>query len=227
MPIKSYLTIFQLQLKRMKKAFGLVALLCLFVGTVFGQTFEGQVIYERLVKSKSGDLKETRRTEYLIKGNAVRLDHFEHMQAIVPLNTYIADKNGKLLAVAGGEKDRTATETQLEVIPASIWAATTLEKTGKTKKILGKDCYELVMQISSVKITAWVTEIDFDYNQLLAPLNSAYEGLLPVNSKGLPLEVRVESKGLEVYTLRAIRFTPKVVDAGLFRLPAGLVVQKY
>lgn len=211
----------------MKKAFGVVALLCLLVGTSFGQAFEGQVIYERLMKSKSGELRETRRTEYLIKGNAVRVDHFENMQATTPLNTYIADKNGKLLAVAGGEKDRTATETQLPAITASTWAAASIEKTGRTKKILGQDCYELIVQINAIKITAWVTAVDVDYNQLLAPLNSAYEGLLPLNSKGLPLELKVENNGLEAYSLRAIRFTPKAVDAGLFRLPAGLVVQKY
>ncbi len=211
----------------MKKALGLVALICLMVGTVVGQAFEGQVIYERLMKSKSGELRETRRTEYLIKGNAVRMDHFENMQATTPLNTYIADKNGKLLAVAGGEKDRTATETRLEAIPASIWAQANIEKTGNTKKLLGQTVYELVVSINHIKITAWVTAIDFDYNLLLAPLNSAYEGLLPENSRGLPLEVKVENNGVEVYTLRAVRFTPKVVDAGLFRLPAGLAVQKY
>lgn len=210
----------------MKKA-SLIALICLLAGTAVGQAFEGQVIYERLMKSKSGELKQTRRTEYLIKGNAVRLDHFENMQATTPLNTYIADKNGKLLAVAGGEKDRTATETRLETIPANIWAQASIEKTGKTKKMLGQTVYELIVQINTVKITAWVTNIDFDYNLLLAPLNSAYEGLLPQNSKGLPLEVKVESDGLEVYTLRAVRFTPKSVDAGLFRLPAGLTVQRY
>jgi hypothetical protein len=211
----------------MKKVLSVVALICLLAGSAIGQAFEGQVIYERLMKSKSGELRETRRTEYLIKGNAVRLDHFENMQATAPLNTYIADKNGKLLAVAGGEKDRTATETRLEAIPASIWAQAKIEKTGNTKKILGQATYEMIVEINTVKITAWVTAIDFDYNQLLAPLNSAYEGLLPDNSKGLPLEVKVENMGIEAYTLRAIRFTPKTVDAGLFRLPAGLAVQKY
>jgi len=211
----------------MKKAFGFVALMFLLAVSATAQGFEGQVIYERLMKNKSGELKETRRTEYLIKGNAVRLDHFENMQATSALNTYIADKNGKLLAVAGGEKDRTATETRLQAIPADIWAAASIEKTDKTKKILGQDCYELIVKINQVKITAWVTNIDFDYNQLLAPLNSAYEGLLPANTKGLPLEVKVESNEVEAYTIRAVRFTPKVVDAGLFRLPAGLRVQKY
>lgn len=211
----------------MKKAFGFVVLLLTLAATAFGQSFEGQVIYERLMKSKSGELKETRRTEYVIKGNAVRLDHYVDMQATKAQNTYIADKNGKLLAIAGGEKDRTATETYLQPIPAAIWSETTFEKTGNTKKVMGQDCYELIVQINSVKITAWVTAINFDYNQLLAPLNSAYEGLLPLNTKGLPLEVKVENNGMEVYTLRAVRFTPKTVDAGLFRLPAGLEVQKY
>lgn len=211
----------------MKKVLSVVALIGLFAASAIGQAFEGQVIYERLMKSKSGELRETRRTEYLIKGNAVRMDHFENMQATTPLNTYIADKNGKLLAVAGGEKDKTATETRLEPIAASIWAQAQIEKTGNTKKLLGQTVYELIVTINAIKVTAWVTAIDFDYNQLLAPLNSAYEGLLPENSQGLPLEVKVENKGLEVYTLRAIRFTPKTVDAGLFRLPAGLHVQKY
>lgn len=133
-------------------------------------------------------MKETRRTEYIIKGNAVRLDHYENMQATTPLNTYIADKNGKLLAVAGGEKDRTATETRIQPIPASIWAEATLEKTGKTKKILGQDCYELIVQIKEIKITAWVTNVNFDYNQLLAPLNSAYEGLLLKTPTDYPLK---------------------------------------
>jgi len=223
----SYFSIFQLQLKRMKKAFGFVVLTLTLAATAFGQGFEGQVIYERLMKSKSGELTETRRTEYVIKGNAVRMDHYVDMQATKAQNTYIADKNGKLLAIAGGEKDRTATETYIQPIAPSIWAAATFENTGKTKKILGQDCFELIVQINAVKITAWVTSIDFDYNQLLAPLNSAYEGLLPVNTKGLPLEVTVESNGMEAYTLRAVRFTPKTIDAGLFRLPAGLQVQKY
>ncbi len=211
----------------MKKIFLAILFVQLFAGMAWAQSFEGQVVYERLLKQKNGALSETRRTEYHVKGNAVRVDHYANMQATTPLNSYIADKNGRLLAIAGGEKDKTATETALLPVTDAVWSASEVRKTGNTKTILGQKCFEVVTKYDHLVITAWVAPNSVDYNNLLAPLNSIQEGLLPVGTTGIPLEVKVSSYDLEVFTLRAVRYTPKVVDAGIFRAPAGLQVQKY
>lgn len=198
-----------------------LALCCLvflmLAASSFAQNFEGQLVYERINRSKAGEAQPGQRIEYFFKGNAVRIDFYGDMVATTPRNSYIADKNGRLLAWAMDVNGPVTDETRLQQIPATMWDKANIVYTGARKTIQGQNCRELEMRINQLVIKSWVADLPVDYNQLLAPIHSAYEGLLPENSRGLPLEVVVTNQGREVFSMRALRVSNKPVDAGRFR----------
>lgn len=208
------------------RSLSLILFFTLLSSFALAQTFEGQLVYERLMKNKKGETSETRRTDYLVKAGKLRINHYDSPSATVPSLSYIHLSDGRLLALAGGDNDRSATDTPLEPLAPGVKALAVVKKTGNTKTIQGKSCVEVVTTYDALEITAWVMAANIDYNALIAPIVGIQEGLLPDGMKGIPLELTFKSNGKVVYTLVAQRITPRKLENIEFQLPAGIRLQR-
>lgn len=181
--------------------------------------FEGKVIYEKRELNSSDAFKII---NYYIKNNKVRIDFLKSDEP----------KNIKISRIINGDsasvillipKLGSGAKGKLKSLGPEIQAKVRLSMGNERRNILGYECLKITTIFEETTITAWVTpEINFDYNKLIVNVLGIYEGLLPAQMLGLPLEVKIEDKANNsISILKALQVNPEKIPESVFKIPAG------
>jgi hypothetical protein len=181
-----------------------------------GQTFEGVVQFN--VTSSLGEMPMT----YMIKGEKVRMEYEgqPRMKGVVLLDgkenkayMLISQMNAYMELPAGQALEGTRTK------PA-------ITKTGKTQKILGYDCEQLIIKDAGTVTEAWVTKAigKFQKFGMGGGMQQEKQDDWQDNLAGsgmFPVRVVTKEGDTETSKMEVTKIEKKSLDASLFKIPEG------
>lgn len=206
----------------MKKIF-IAAVILLTSLTVFGQNFEGKIVYQNSFISKNSQIKDVQwatmfgaTQEFYVKGNQYK---------------YVT--NGSLLLWYIYSATDKKMYTKMSNSPSIYWTDATVNtdtilKTELKKAstvVLGYTCDELILTCKS-GVQKYYFNSKFGVDPKLYAVHTYGNfALLLSKTKSWPLKSIIETDQFTL-TSTATEIKPMVVDVNIFKLPAGVKIEK-
>jgi hypothetical protein len=206
----------------MKQIFSAAFILLLSI-TTFGQQFEGKIVYQNVFKSKNPQINDAQWTamfgstqEFYVKGN----DYKSEANGSLFLWQVYASKENKIYSKMSNTKSvywndagvNTDTILKFEIKKAAA-------------VILGYTCDELTLTCKSgMQKYYFNSKLGVDPKLFTAHTYGNFAFYLS-KSKAWPLKSYIETDQFTI-TSTATEVKPMVVDANIFKLPAGATIEK-
>ncbi len=202
----------------MKKTLILFLLTSTFFIVVSAQDFEGVIAF-----SMKGP-EESRNLEYFTSGEMVRMQ-FEQTPGVTMV-VVVNSKTGSAFVLM--TESKMYMEMNLRDMPAPEGSGKDIDfqKTGKTEKLLGYACDQVLMKQEGMEVEMWVTKglgrfVQSNFNAASkSPAMKKIEDEL--TSKGyFPLRMISKSGGQVEFRMDALSVTRKQLRKDLFVIPTG------
>lgn len=211
-------------MKKVSRASGFVAAAILFTtlcivsmpGSARAQAFEGTVAYK--ITTEEGTIPMT----YMVKGNNVRveMEGRQGMKAVLLIDT----KDNKTIMLM--EKMKMYMEMPTMPPPNMDESKPEVTKTGKTRKILGYTCQQILVKEGDKSGEVWVTKElgKFQMFKMGGPRGQNEDEVwqkLIGEEGGFPLLAITKESGKELSRMEATNVEKKSLDNALFKIPEG------
>lgn len=195
-------------------------LLLLSISVVSAQDFEG------IIEFKTVEGKESFTNVWYIKGDRVRIDHFEPGSRVLISCDLINIKDSSVMWL--DHKTKTFGQMLNKMVATGLPIGTTIETTKNEKEILTYKATESIVKAPTETFNCWVSSGNFsffrpavvaaalftDYNECFLALD-VKEGSMPL------IVIRKNAAGEETGRCEAIRIEKRSLDENLFAIPAG------
>jgi hypothetical protein len=159
-----------------------------------------------------------------IKKNKVRMDFLADAQAFSPHISRISNADTKLSTLISYQTQLAGVSSTAKPLQGTLGVRIIPDST-TTTNILGYNCIKINTQTPDANTVNWVANINFDYNRLLGVFNGASAGLLPPNTKGLPLQTIINNTQNNLTTqIIATKIETQTIDDAIFEIPAGMQI---
>jgi hypothetical protein len=200
----------------MTRTLSLLLTLASTIVSLQAQDFEGVITF-----AMKGP-QESRTLEYLTRGEMVRMQ-FEQAPGMT-MAVVVNSKSGAAFVLM--TENKTYMEMSLKDMPVPEGAQKDIEfqKTGKTEKILGYACEQILMKQDGTEVEMWVTKglgrfVQSNFNSKSPAMKKIEDEL---TSKGyFPLRMASKSGGQNEFRMDALSVTRKQLSKDLFVIPAG------